>query len=349
MKTKISNELCHLFENYNYQQLPTDSEKVKMYGTFHGGCLYLINVIQLDDDYAYNNERFAHYKEITKKQFGHVNASKMILLNLMITNKPMAVYEAINYMPNFDDELIDIQWLIDEDKEQLIIPSEQVKHALGLEKDIPKLLKNKVEDPIHHKTKVKKDHQIPYLTYGLILINVFFWIVLELSGGSTNLNTLLRFGAINSNTFFSGNEYYKLITSMFLHIGAAHLLYNTFGLYIFGSRLEVYMKPWQFLTTYIGAGIVGGLLSVGIHHVTDQLVVAAGASGAIYGVMGALLVYSWVYRRQFDGLSTYTILLMLVIGIAMGAVTPGVGNLAHLGGFIGGAIITYLLTRLKIA
>lgn len=348
MKTIISNQLYQLFEHYNYQQLPTDSEKVKMYGTFHGGCLYLINVIQLDNDYAYHKERFMHYKEITKKQFGHVDASKIILLNLLITNNPMAIYEDVNYMPNFDDELIDIQWLIHEDKRQLIIPNEQVKHALGLEKTIPKLFNNE-EDITHKNTKIKKDHQVPYLTYALILTNMVFFLVLELSGGSTNLNTLIRFGAINSITFFRGNEYYKLITSMFLHIGGAHLLYNTFGLFIFGSRLELYMKPWQFLTTYLGAGIAGGLLSVGIHHMSDQLVVAAGASGAIYGIMGALLVYSWVYRRQFDGLSTYTILLMLVIGIAMGAVTPGVGNLAHLGGFIGGALITYVLTRLKVA
>lgn len=348
MKEDIYNQICHLFEQYNYQVFPTDSEQVKMYGTFSGGCLYLINVIQLDEGYTYSKELFAYYKDITSRQFGHVNASKIILLNLLITKKPMEIYESINYMPDFDQDLIDIQWLIHQEESKLIIPKEQVKKVLGLERDLKRLLEVGEESITGPKT-IYKDHKTPYITYSLMVINICFWILLEISGGSRNHEALIRYGAILSQTFFTGQEYYKLLTSMFLHIGLMHLLYNLFGLYIFGSRIELYMKPWKFLVIYIGAGLTGGMLSVAVDYLMGHATIAAGASGAIYGVMGALLVYTKIYRRHFEGLNTYIILLMIVVGFGMGIMTPGVGNLAHLGGLMGGALISLLLPKQKSA
>lgn len=344
MKTKTFNQICNLLESYEYQVIPTDSKKVKMYATFSNSSLYLINIISLDSSYTFSREKFHEYKGITKEQFSHVNANKIILLNLILTDYPVDIYNDVNYTPDFDDNLIDINWIIDENEEKLIIPSEQVKHVIGLEKDIRRLLQS--DDMPYKAKKMVENNNKPYITYGLIAINVVVWILMEMAGGTTNREVLVKYGAIDAFSFFINGEYYRLVTSMFIHIGALHLLFNTFALYIFGTRIEKYMKKWSFILLYAISGFSGGLLSIGVDYLNNRVVISAGASGAIYGIIGAILVYSMVYRKRIGGLTSSTILIMFIIGIAFGSLNPQISNLGHLGGFIGGVVVAFIITKI---
>ncbi|MCT4596632.1 MAG: rhomboid family intramembrane serine protease [Vallitalea sp.] len=344
MKTTTYNNLCRLLENYEYQGIPTDSEKVKMYATFSNNSLYLINIISLDDSYTFNKDKFKEYKTITWKQFSRVNANKIILLNLLLTDNVEDIYSDVNYTPDFDDDIIDINWIVNINEERLIIPSEQVSSVIGLEKDIRKLLKSNDESYIPE--KMLENNNKPYVTYSLITINIVIWILMELAGGTTNIEILVKYGAIDSFSFFIKHEYYRLFTSMFIHIGIFHLIYNIFGLYIFGTRLEKHMKSWSFILLYILSGFFGGILSIVIDYVNNRVIISAGASGAIYGIIGAIIIYSIVYRKEIGGLTSSTLLIMFIIGIAVGSINPQIRNLVHLGGFIGGAIVAYVMTRI---
>ncbi|MCT4687486.1 rhomboid family intramembrane serine protease [Vallitalea sp.] len=344
---KTFTKICNIFDSYNYQTIPTDSKKVKMYATFNNSNLYLVNIISLDSAYTFSKERFKEYKVITKEQFTHIDSNKIILLNLIITENALDIYKDVNYTPDFDEDLIDINWIIDENEGKLIIPSMQVNSVIGIEKDIRKLLET--NDESWGPKIIEENKNIPYITYGLIVINTIFFIYMERLGGTTNILNLVKFGAIDYYSFFMKGEYYRIITSMFIHIGALHLLYNTFSLFIFGTRIEKYMKKWEYILLYGISGICGGLLSITVDLVNRRPVVSAGASGAIYGIIGAILIYSKVYKKHIGGLNSYTILIMFIVGIAFGTMNLGINNLAHLGGFIGGAIVAYLLTLRKQA
>lgn len=345
MNTTTYNNLCRLFENYEYQRIPTDSEKVKMYATFSNNSLYLINIISLDNSYTFNKDKFREYKNITGKQFSQINANKIILLNLLLTDDVEDIYKDVDYTPDFDDEIIDINWIINANKEELIIPSKQVSRVIGLEKDIRKLLKSDNQSYIREKILVNNNK--PFITYSLIIINIIIWILMELAGGTTNTEVLVKYGAIDSFSFFIKHEYYRLITSMFIHIGIFHLLYNIFAIYIFGSRLEKHMKTWSFILLYVLSGFSGGMLSIVVDYINNRVIISAGASGAIYGIIGAILIYSIIYRKEIGGLTSSTLFIMFIIGIAFGSMNPQISNLAHLGGFIGGAIVAYIITKIQ--
>ena len=179
-----------------------------------------------------------------------------------------------------------------------------------------------------------------WLVYLLLVINALVLVVMELQGGSENMENLLRFGALENTKVFAENEWWRLLTAFFIHIGLPHFLHNGLSLFIFGSRIERFLGRARFLLIYFAAGFAGNLAQLLFSDV-----VCAGASGAIYGLMGAALAVTQATKKTLDGLSFYIMALFIVIGIVQGLMTPGIGNAAHIGGMIAGYLLTLLLVH----
>jgi len=139
-------------------------------------------------------------------------------------------------------------------------------------------------------------------------------------------------------------EYYRFLTSMFLHSGIMHLASNSVYLYYFGVRSEKLLGTGRFLLLYLMAGICGGLMSV---FLGDGYGVSIGASGAIYGLLGAMLLLTKKRGSQYTGMSYSTMLLLAATAICLGFFEPNVDNLGHIGGFLGGMAMFWLLLREK--
>ena len=326
--------LVNYFEARHFQSIPTDIDNVSMFAIYQKSSLYLVNLIVLGKDYVYDRKRYEHYRNTTKAQFGKVKSDKVILLNIIIVDDPSVVYGHINYTPNLEEVFVDIHWIIDAKEKQLVIPNKQVKSVLGLEKSIKELITTGTQK-FYQLTKKRK---ASYVSLILILVNVVIWVILEYNGGSNNVETLLRFGAINADLIQSTGQYWRLLSSVFLHIGFAHLAYNVFALYIFGSRLEKYINVGQYLFIYIFAGFVGGLVSYAGSLLMNTNTIAAGASGAIYGLLGAILILSKASGQSIDGLNAYMMWLIFIFGIVFSVISPSVDVFAHIGGFIGGLL-----------
>lgn len=326
--------LTSYFKARHFQAIPTDIETVSMFATYQKSSLYLVNLIALGEDYIFDRERYEQYRNTTRAQFAQVKSDKVILLNIMIVNDPSVVYEHVDYTPNLEDDFVDVHWIVDSDKKDLVIPDKQLKSVLGLEKPVKELITTGMQE-FYELTRTRKPSHISFL---FILINVVMWLVLEYNGGSTNMNTLMEFGAINVGVILETNQYWRILSSVFLHIGFAHLAYNVFALYIFGSRLERYINIGQYIFIYVFAGILGGLCSFGGSLLMGTNVVAAGASGAIYGLLGAILILSKASGQSIDGLNSYMMWLIFIFGIVYSVVSPSVDAFAHVGGFIGGLI-----------
>ncbi len=177
------------------------------------------------------------------------------------------------------------------------------------------------------------------ITNILIAINIFIFVLMYIFGnGSTNAETLLQFGA-NYGPLVKNGEIYRLITCAFLHIGIIHLLFNMYALYIIGPQIEGFVGKWKYLIIYIVSALTGSLVSI-IFNVDT---ISAGASGAIFGLMGSLLYFGYHYRLYLGSVLKTQIVPLIILNLFLGFMIGGVDNFAHLGGLIGGVITTMAL------
>jgi len=177
----------------------------------------------------------------------------------------------------------------------------------------------------------------PRLTYLLIYINIIIFFLIELNGGSTNVETLIQFGAKYNPAIVSG-EWWRIVTSMFLHIGFVHLVMNMIALYYLGTVVERIFGSFRFIYIYFLAGIAGGLTSFALN-----VSVAAGASGAIFGLFGSLLFFGTIYRDMFRQTMGKNLIFILLINLVFGFMIPQIDMGAHLGGLIGGYIASAIV------
>ncbi len=173
------------------------------------------------------------------------------------------------------------------------------------------------------------------LTAVILAANVGVFLVEVLLGGATNLLVLRRLGAMVPERIADG-EYWRLLTAMFLHVGVFHLLLNSYALYLFGTIVEGTLGTLRFAAVYFVSGFVASATS---YAFGAPMRVAAGASGAIFGLLGAWLAYNW--RRRSLSMAQWnmrTALFLVVINVLFGLTFRGIDNAAHLGGLVAGVM-----------
>lgn len=177
--------------------------------------------------------------------------------------------------------------------------------------------------------------KIPYVTLGIILINFVMFLLMYLFGnGSEDVVTLVNFGALYKSLVLRG-DYFRLITCAFLHIGVWHLLINSYSLYVIGSQLESFLGRSKFLFVYLVSALGGSLMSI-----TFNSYVSAGASGAIFGLLGSLLYFGYNYRVFLGNVMKSQIIPLIILNLSFGFIAKGVDNAAHVGGLIAGCLAT---------
>ena len=182
----------------------------------------------------------------------------------------------------------------------------------------------------------------PVFVYSIASINVILWILLEVSGNSTNPSSLRKFGAIDSYLIWSG-EYWRLASAIFLHVGASHLAINSISLVIMGGMTERLYGHRNFITIFLVTGIIGSTTS---YLNIENGVVGAGASGAIFGCLGSLVSFFYIRKEVLGKSGKQTLnglIILALVNLAFGFVFPAIDNWAHTGGFIAGLCSGYFL------
>lgn len=168
----------------------------------------------------------------------------------------------------------------------------------------------------------------------LIGINASVFVLDMVLGG----RQLLRFGA-EVPILVANGEYWRLVTAMFLHASIGHLVLNLLGLYIFGSLIEGAFGTLRFLAIYFVTGLAASAASFAFGN---PLIPAVGASGAIFGLLGAWLAFN--LRRRSLSLARSNIqgaLMLIVLNLFLGFAIPNIDNLAHVGGLVAGVVVGY--------
>ena len=182
------------------------------------------------------------------------------------------------------------------------------------------------------------------ITVLFILLNILIFLVVDFTGGSENTAHMIECGAAYPPLILENGEIYRLFTCMFLHFGIEHLLNNMLVLFVLGSRLEQVIGNIKFLLIYLIGGVLGNVISLLIELRAQDFAVSAGASGAVFAVMGAM-VYIVIRNKGWLGdLSMRQILVMAAFSLYFGFASTGVDNTAHVGGMVSGfflAVIFY--------
>jgi rhomboid protease GluP len=178
--------------------------------------------------------------------------------------------------------------------------------------------------------------------YALIFINAVILGLMYLDGyyeGSFLIP--IRYGAIVVDNVIYRGELYRLFTAMFLHFGFAHFMANAAGIFIFGLHLERYLGRRIFILTYLLSGLTGSVFSLLNLYFFPPVIptVSAGASGAVYGIIGAIFAFTRITKRSIGVINWYVMVIFIGFGMAMGFATHGIDNFAHIGGLLCGGVI----------
>ncbi len=173
----------------------------------------------------------------------------------------------------------------------------------------------------------------PLWTYVLLALNALVWLAMTALGGSEDIRILVLFGAKYQPLIVSG-EYWRLLTANFLHIGILHLLMNSYALYLFGLQVERRFGRLRFVVLYLLSGLGGTILSY-----IGSSALSAGASAAVFGLIGAATVYYAIYREAFGSQGRRqlsSLLLVMGYNLLWGLMNSQIDNLGHLGGLLVG-------------
>ena len=180
-------------------------------------------------------------------------------------------------------------------------------------------------------------------TVGLVALNVLVYLVTVYQGAGVGAPGGKLFNSWQLvGTDVGDGDWYRLVTAMFLHASLLHLAFNMLALYWLGTVVEQALGSSRFLLLYFVSGIAG---SAGALLLSNPNQPTVGASGAIYGIMGALLVLEYMATGTFAGQA----LGLIVLNLALTFAIPNISVGGHLGGLVGGILATFALVRFRYA
>lgn len=301
-------------------------------------------IVRIVSNYIHNNEQFKfdifRTKQIVKKIKKQTFSLSMNTLSIFTNLGDNVTIDKYNDIKNI--EVLCVKDIEDLKKSEVIIKNfpditletefkeKGMDLFLKLTNDINK--KNETDNDIASDIFKRKK---PYVTLGIILINFIMFLLMYLFGkGSTDGYTLINFGALYKPLILKG-EYFRLVTTAFLHIGVIHLLVNSYSLYVIGSQLESFLGRFKFLFVYLISALCGSLMSI-----VFSSGISAGASGAIFGLLGSLLYFGYNYRAFLGNVLKSQIIPLIILNLGLGFMISGIDNAAHIGGLIGGILAT---------
>lgn len=181
------------------------------------------------------------------------------------------------------------------------------------------------------------------VTVLFILLNVLIFLIVDFSGGSENTAHMLECGAAYPPLIIEGGQVYRLFTCMFLHFGIYHIANNMLVLFVLGQRLEPVVGKVRFILIYILGGFGGNIFSLIMELKKSEYAVSAGASGAIFAVMGAMIYAVLRNRGKIQDITGRQMMIMAGFSLYFGFTSTGVDNAAHVGGMICGFVLAAVL------
>ena len=301
-----------------------------------------IKIVRIVNNYIHNNEQMEFDKFKTKRLVSKIKKKtfslKMQVLNIFTdlgenvdfqkTNQDDKTYKYINIKET--DDLLNnqvIQTNFSDLKNNLEFKEEGFSLFLKITNEINE--KNREEAIKNDDIFAPKKIIVTYVIIGLLVLIYLLGLF------TNNQDNFINMFAVYGPFIRKYHEYYRLLTGTLLHGGLFHLLSNCYALYIIGSQIESFYGKSKYLIIYLFSAITGSLLSITLSNNAS-----IGASGAIFGLMGALLYFGYYYRVYIGSTWKQRILPVILLNLVIGLIVPGIDYFAHIGGLIGGVLIS---------
>lgn len=184
-----------------------------------------------------------------------------------------------------------------------------------------------------------------YVNFIIIAVNVAVFLYLETKGSTESAKFMAVHGALYEPAVLYEKEYWRLVTAVFMHFGVEHLANNMLLLFVLGDNLERALGKIKYGVFYLVCGIGANIVSLYANLRSGDYAVSAGASGAIFGVIGGLLYAVAINRGRLEDLSTRQMVILAAFSLYHGFTSSGVNNVAHVSGLLLGVIMGAVLYR----
>lgn len=297
-----------------------------------------IPIIRININYIHNNEQLVVdqrkasviVKSIKKKTY----SLRLNMLNILVNAR-----DEVEVTSDKDIESIKIDKISDLKKNKFVneyFPNLKDK-VISKKVDIENMIS--MTEELNEKTQVEdrklarvfSKNEKPIVTYMLLIINMIMYL-LTIFDYSFMMNTFANF-----YRNIQDGEVYRLLTCAFLHANIFHIFFNMYALYNIGKEVEKYYGRVKYLAIYLGSAIMGSLFSAVL---TNSY--SVGASGAVFGLFGAMIYFGYKYRATLDGFLRSGILPIIAMNLLIGFVIPNIDVWAHIGGLIGGVLFSYM-------
>ncbi len=294
-------------------------------------------VVRIVNSYIHNNEQLDFDAFKTQRMVKKIKR-KTFSFNIKTLNILTDVGENVDRSKTYPN--VDIIYFEDEKK---ILKNDIIKESFPDLRDNLEYTEDglqlffKITDEINSKNRKEAmetdsilEPKTPYITIGII---IFLWLVFLLFKFVDPVLFTERF--VLYGPWVRQGEIYRLLTGTMLHADFVHILCNTYALYVIGSMVEGYYGRKKYPIIYLVSAIGGSLLSIAMSDIPS-----VGASGAVFGLLGSLLYFGYHYRVYFGSVILGRIIPVVIINLAIGFMISGIDNFAHIGGLIGGVLIT---------
>ena len=345
-KDEVIMKLVHYFiTEENYNPIVVNGVKDEIWLENSDGPY---RIIRINSNNIFNKEQLRYdyfkiesiVKQIKKKTFSFSVNTLNILLDV---NEDLTIEGTKNITPvtipdtelNITDE--DILEAFPNINEKLLKDTSGVELIVNVTKDIN--AKTERDNKVYEKTFKRKPIILTYLLILACIVPFFIAFIMDgpdiISGES--IGQIGLYGC-NYGPLLKAGQIWRLVTHIFLHGSLVHLLLNMYSLYILGTQIETLLGKVKFLVVFLVSGICGGLLSGLLNDAAS-----VGASGAIFGLMGSMLCFGYHYRTYLGDALKRQIMPVIILNLAIGFMTSGIDNFAHIGGLIGGIFCTMAL------
>ena len=299
-------------------------------------------IVRIVSGYIHNNEQFGFDKFKTQRIVKKIK-KKTLSININV----LSIFVNLGDNVKFEEPIPNFFWVKAEDEKELeknqIIKNkfpDLPKKLIYNEKGVELFMKITKDINKHNQEDSKKVEKVfkpkfPTITYAILAINIIIFVIPLLYGQS---EAMVAQFCVHGPSIRYGH-YYRLFTGLFLHGSIFHLIFNSYALYVIGSQIESFLGKFKFAVIYLAGGVMGSLFSITFNGNAASI----GASGAIFGLMGALVYFGYHYRVYLGNVIKSQIIPLIVFNLVLGFVMTGVDNSAHIGGLIGGTLATVAL------
>jgi rhomboid protease GluP len=348
-----------------FRQIGVNISGIYLYCNANNQGVYIVALYECLKGNEINVLQYQNIKRQFLEKFADKYHEKINLLNIILTNEVAKIKDFIDNDGN--------QWVIDLQSLRVIIYENQMSNFLDIRNGLEDILYTKSKEmnntnetneeftnygrmdgtstyttthTEYNSGEFRQKNSKPFLSNYItkcntiiILINILVFFIVNNFNKTMNSYYLLDTGALYWPAIIYGNDYYRLITYMFLHSGISHLSNNMLVLFVIGNNLERAVGKWRYLFLYFGSGILAGIVSMSYNMIKNTNAVSVGASGAIFGVVGAMAYIVAVNKGRLENISTRQMIMFVFFSLYGGLTSQGIDNAAHIGGLIAGLIL----------